>query len=74
MALYHTLLSQRPVLLQLATGLSTTHVVLLVGMHFEAGPWGVEAFLHINDPMSHYTTPVPYSAIYPIWMDAMVVN
>jgi len=43
-------------------------------MHFEMTPWGPEAFLHINDPMSYYTQPVAFSVLSRVWIDALVVN
>jgi len=74
MTLYRTLSSGRPVILQIQTGMNSAHVVVLRGMHFVQGRYGVEAMLHINDPLSHFTQPVPFGQLAPIWMSAIVVN
>jgi hypothetical protein len=33
-----------------------------------------DAILYVNDPMSIYTQAVPYSRLYPIIVNALVVN
>ena len=73
-ALYRTLSNGSPVILHVSTGMMTSHVVVVTGMHYQPMPWGgVEPMLHINDPLAHYTQPVPFSQILPIWKDALVV-
>jgi len=74
MALYNTLASGRAVLIELRTGQTSSHVVVVRGMSFVPTMGGVEAVLHINDPMSMFTQPVPFSTIMPIWMGALVVG
>ncbi|ELB2966969.1 TPA: hypothetical protein GRI67_23235 [Vibrio parahaemolyticus] len=69
--LYNTLLSGRPIILQVQTGISSAHVVVLTGMSFL--PNGTP-LLHINDPLAHFTQPVPFNNLLPIWMSAIVVN
>jgi len=74
MTLYRTLSSGKPIILQIQTGMNSAHVVVLRGMHFAQGRYGVEAMLHINDPLSYFTQPVSFGRIAPIWMSAIVVN
>jgi hypothetical protein len=73
-ALYQTLSSGRPVIVQLRTGLMSSHVVVLTGMSWVNTGYGPQALLHINDPLAFFTAPVPFSRIAPIWMDALVIN
>tara|TARA_R100000306_G_C4365115_1_gene137260 strand:- start:97 stop:660 length:564 start_codon:yes stop_codon:yes gene_type:complete len=74
MTLYRTLSNGNPIILQVRTGIISSHVVVLRGMSFMRTRYGVEPMLHINDPLAHFTQPVPYSTIAPIWMDAIVVR
>lgn len=74
MEVYRTLQARRPILVHVRSGYATSHVVLVRGMHFVHGPYGMQAFLHVNDPMSYYTQPVPFESIAPIWIDALVVH
>ncbi|UDF37606.1 UNVERIFIED_ORG: hypothetical protein LHJ69_11245 [Shinella sp. XGS7] len=74
MALYSTLASGRAIILQLRTGQTSAHVVVVRGMSFISTPMGVQPVLHINDPMAMFTQPVPFAQIAPIWMSAIVVN
>lgn len=74
MTLYRTLASGRAVIVQLRTGQSSAHVVVVRGMSFLPGPQGIQPVLHVNDPMAIFTQPVPYVQIAPIWMSAIVVN
>ncbi len=63
MTLYRTLSSGKPIILQVRTGMQSAHVVVLRGMSFMPTQYGrVEPVLHINDPMAHFTQPLPYSA------------
>ena len=74
MTLYGTLASGRAVIVQLRTGQSITHVVVVRGMSFYRTPGGVQPVLHVNDPMTFFTQPVPFAQIAQIWMSAIVVN
>lgn len=75
MILYNTLASGRPIILQVRTGQSSAHVVVLTGMSFEINNSGyVEAILHINDPMAYFNQPVPFSRLINVWMSAIVVG
>ncbi|PSU02919.1 hypothetical protein C9J03_22250 [Photobacterium gaetbulicola] len=74
MTLYRTLSNGMPVILQVRTGMISSHVVVLRGMSFTRTRYGIEPMLHINDPLAYFTQPVPYSFIAPIWMNAIVVR
>lgn len=74
MTLYRTLAAGRAVIVQLQTGQSSAHVVVIRGMSFMNTPFGVQAVVHVNDPMSFFTQPIPLAQIYPIWMSSIVVN
>jgi hypothetical protein len=43
-------------------------------MSFTPTPFGVQAILHINDPLAYFTQPVAFSQLAAIWIDALVVN
>jgi hypothetical protein len=55
MTLYSTLANRHPIILEVQTGPMSTHVVVLRGMGFQRGPFGIQAMLEINDPMSYVT-------------------
>lgn len=74
MTLYRTLAAGRPIILQVRSSFASTHVVVLRGMSFVPGPMGPVPVLHINDPMSVFTQPVPYHQLLPLWIDALVVE
>lgn len=74
LTLYQTLAAGRAVIVQLRTGQSSAHVVVVRGMSFIPSPQGMQPVLHVNDPMAIFTQPVPFSQIAPIWMSAVVVN
>lgn len=75
MTLYNTLAQGRPVIIELSQPYQgMTHVVVVRGMGFAQTPMGIMPVLHINDPMSYYTQPVPFSQIAPLWKSAIVVH
>lgn len=75
MALYNTLASGRPIILQVQTGVMSAHVVVLTGMSFIPNGFGsIEPVLHINDPLAYFSQPVPFRDLIPIWMSAIVVG
>lgn len=74
MTLYQTLANRRAVIVQLRTGQSSAHVVVVRGMSFIQTLQGFQPVLHVNDPMAIFTQPVPFSQIAPIWMSAIVVD
>jgi hypothetical protein len=75
MTLYRTLASRRAVILHVRSGMASTHVVVLRGMAFATNAYGqIEPVLYINDPMAYFTQPVPFSALMPIWLEALVVS
>ncbi len=73
MTLYQELARGRPVIVHIRSGYSSSHVVVVRGMSFIQTAYGVQAVLHVNDPMAVYTQPVLYSQIVPIWINAIVV-
>ncbi len=74
MTLYHTLASGRPIIVHIASGYASSHVVVLRGMAWVPTAWGAQPVLYINDPMAYFTQPIPYQSLVPIWIDAIVVN
>ena len=74
MVLYRTLASRQPIILQIRTGIISAHVVVLRGMTFVRTPLGIIPMLHINDPLAHFTQPVPFHQLMGIWMRAIVVS
>jgi hypothetical protein len=74
LTLYRTLAAGHPVILQVQSGPQSAHVIVVRGMSFVATLNGVEAVLHVNDPMALFTELVPYSQVVPIWMSAIVIN
>jgi hypothetical protein len=68
--LYQHLDNDHPIVLQIRSGVASTHVVVLRGMRLTSN----DAILYVNDPMSIYTQAVPYSRLYPIIVNALVVN
>jgi len=75
MILYNTLASGRPIILQVKTGITTAHVVVLTGMSFKINNYGVvEPILHINDPMAHFSQQIAFSRLMPIWLSAIVIG
>jgi hypothetical protein len=68
--LYQTLQQGRPVILALQSTPFSGHVVVLRGMHVV----GNTPVLHINDPMAHFTQPVPFQNLMGFWNAAIVVN
>lgn len=68
--LYRHIASNHPVVLQIRTGVASTHVVVVRGVYYVGGSLHVV----INDPMSIYTQPIEYSRIYPSLVNALVVD
>lgn len=69
-----TLASGRAVVLQVASGQASFHAIVLRGMEWVQGPYGLEATLYINDPLDYYTRPLPFWRLVDIWEAAIVVN
>lgn len=75
MTLYNTLAQGKPVIIELSQLYQgMTHVVVVRGMGFAQTPMGIIPVLHINDPMSRYTQPVPFHQIAPLWKSAIVIH
>jgi hypothetical protein len=78
MTLYRVLRNGHPIILELAQpymagGQAMSHAVVVRGMSFVATPRGVQAVLHVNDPTSTFTQPIPYARIIGMWRTAIVV-
>lgn len=74
MTLYNTLRAGNVIILQVQTGAMSNHVIVLRGMYFQPTPTGPMPMLIINDPMSHFTQPMPYQQIVPSWRSAIIVR
>jgi len=74
LTIYRTLASGRPIILQVKTGIQSGHVVVLRGMSFIPRRHGIEPVLHINDPSSYFTKPVPFLKLLRLWISAIVVH
>ncbi|EGF92510.1 hypothetical protein ABI_09470 [Asticcacaulis biprosthecium C19] len=74
MTLYRTLKMGHAVVIGIEAGQGMGHVVVARGMSFQQTPQGVVAMVHINDPMAHFTQPVPYSQVAAVWRQAIIVN
>lgn len=74
--LYNTLASNKPVILFLNQPYQNIgHFVVLTGMGWVNDPiYGLIPFVHINDPMSIYTQPMPFANIIGLWQAAIIVN
>lgn len=68
--LFQTLQSGRAIIMQVKTSPFMGHVIVLRGMSMSPGG----AVLHINDPMSYFTQPVPFQNLMPYWASAIVVG
>lgn len=75
MVLYNLLAMRRPIILQVKSGQSSAHVVVLTGMSFVPdGYGGLEPVLHVNDPLAYFKQPIAFRNLLPIWMRAIVVG
>ena len=74
MTLYRTLKMGHAVVIGIDAGQGMGHVVVARGMSFQQTPEGVVALVHINDPMAHFTQPVPYPQVAAVWRQAIIVN
>lgn len=74
MTLYRTLKLGHAVVIGIDAGNGMGHVVVARGMSFEDTPQGVVAMVHINDPMAHFTRPVPFGQVASVWRQAIIVN
>jgi len=75
LSLHVHLIQGKPIILQVRTNPSATHVVVIVGISFMKDKNGTMfAWLHANDPMSMYTQPILYNKIYPLIVNALVID
>lgn len=72
--LYRTLDAGRAVILAVQNTPFAGHVVVLTGMEWMPTPFGLQPILYINDPMGHFTRPVAFQQLLPIWRAAIVVH
>jgi len=68
--LFDTLRRRHPIILAVRSTPFSGHVVVLKGMSYRRGV----PVLHINDPLSHFTRPMPFQALLPFWQAAIVVR
>ena len=78
MTLYQVLRNGHPVILELTQpymvgNQAMSHVVVVRGMSWIPTPGGAQPVLHVNDPTSTYTQPVPYTRIVGMWRTAIIV-
>ncbi len=74
LTLYRTLAGGRAVIIAVAVGGGTGHVIVARGMSFEATPFGWEPMVHVNDPMSAVSQAVPFQRIAGAWREALIVG
>lgn len=74
MTLYRTLKMGHAVIIGVNAGQGMGHVVVARGMSFQQTPQGLVPFVHVNDPMAHFTQPVPFNQIAAVWRQAIIVN
>jgi len=72
-ALYEQLRQRRPIVLAVRSTPYSGHVVVLRGMSWRATPYGVQAVLHINDPIGYLPARLPFERLAPYWYAAIVV-
>lgn len=68
--LYATLANHRPVIMAVQSSPFSGHVVVLRGISC----YGPQVVLHINDPMSYFTQPIPFQNVIQFWSAAIVVS
>ncbi len=74
LGLYVYLAQGRPIILQVRTNFTATHVVVIVGISFMRTQHGSIAMIEVNDPMSMHTLSIPYSNVYPVIVNALVID
>jgi hypothetical protein len=73
MTLYRELRAGRPIIIAIRNADYSGHVVVLTGMSWHNTGRGVEAVLHINDPLHTLAPRVLLSDILPRWAAAIIV-
>ena len=71
--LYQALSRQRPIIIFLQTTPYVGHFIVLRGMEWVQTPYGYQPVVYINDPMQHFTQPIYFSQLVPLWRYAIVV-
>ncbi|MFH1047796.1 MAG: papain-like cysteine protease family protein [Patescibacteria group bacterium] len=80
--LYGALQSGHPVIVQIRSGQTSSHVIVIRGMRFEPqmmmtpyGPqMGVQPMLLVNDPLGFMPAEVPFEQLVRIWMDSLIIQ
>jgi hypothetical protein len=73
MNLYRHLQAGRPIILAIRNSMFSGHVVVLTGMTWVATERGLEAVLHINDPIHSFAPRMYFRDLVPRWAAAIVV-
>lgn len=69
----HAALSRnQAVIMHVQSSAYTSHVVIIRGMYWE--PAISEYMLIVNDPLSYFTQPIPFSRIVRYWLRAIIVQ
>lgn len=71
--LYRHVRDGHPVILQIRSSMTTTHVVVLRAVTYMRSNDSIVAVLSVNDPMSVYTQNIEYSRLRPHLVNALVV-
>ena len=74
MTVYRTLASGRAIIMSVQATPFIGHVVVIRGMRWVPTRIGLEPELLVNDPMSHFSQPIPFVNIARYWRDAIVVH
>ncbi|MDO6568598.1 papain-like cysteine protease family protein [Alteromonas sp. 1_MG-2023] len=73
MTIYNALASGKAIIMAVRSSPYSGHVVVIRGMHWIQTRFGFQPVLLINDPMSHFTQPVPFQNLAAIWQAAILV-
>ena len=73
--LYRILQSGRPVIMSVQSPFTSIgHVVVIRGMTWVPTVGGHAPVLHVNDPLSYFTKPIPFANLARFWRQAIVVE
>ena len=71
--MYNTLASGRAIIMAVQSTPFAGHVVVIRGMRWVPTAFGPQPELLINDPMSYFSQPIPFSNAARYWRHAIVV-
>ncbi len=74
MTIYNSLASGKAIIMAVRSSPFSGHVIVIRGMQWVPTQFGFQPVLHINDPMSFFTQPVPFQNIVGYWQAAIVVH